>query len=122
MAVIANTVEIERPIEEVFDFTADLRSELKWNPNVESIEKIDHGRTVWPRYPIPGIVAHASTRHYGMHALGASDPVRLLHDGPIEVDLTITLRPTSAGRHPDQSLRGPAAQIHAAVVSVCLRT
>src|SRR5260370_7943734 len=43
MAVVENSVEIARPIEEVFDFTSDMRNELKWNPDVESMEQITEG-------------------------------------------------------------------------------
>lgn len=40
MAVIQNRVQINRSVEEVFDFTGDPRNELKWNPDVEIMEMI----------------------------------------------------------------------------------
>ena len=40
MAVIQNKVQINRSVEEVFDFTGDPRNELKWNPDVEIMEMI----------------------------------------------------------------------------------
>jgi carbon monoxide dehydrogenase subunit G len=43
MAVIENSVQIDRSPEEVFDYLVDLRNELKWNPEVESIEKLTDG-------------------------------------------------------------------------------
>jgi carbon monoxide dehydrogenase subunit G len=43
MAVIRSTVLIDRPTEEVFDFLSDLRNERKWNPGVESMEKVSDG-------------------------------------------------------------------------------
>jgi polyketide cyclase/dehydrase/lipid transport protein len=39
MAVIENSVEIGRSPDEVFDYTVDMRNELKWNPDVQSMEK-----------------------------------------------------------------------------------
>lgn len=32
--------EINRPVEEVFDYVADVRNELQWNPTVISMEKV----------------------------------------------------------------------------------
>ncbi len=46
MAVIENTVEIDRSPEEVFDYLVDLRNELEWNPDVVSMEKITEGPIV----------------------------------------------------------------------------
>src|SRR5215207_5506471 len=43
MAVIENSVQINRPPEEVFDYLIDLRNELEWNPDVQSMEKITDG-------------------------------------------------------------------------------
>ena len=40
MAVIENSVQIERSPEEVFDYLVDLRNELEWNPDVQSMAKI----------------------------------------------------------------------------------
>ena len=43
MAVIKNSVEIARPPEAVFDYCVDLRNELEWNPDAQSVEKITEG-------------------------------------------------------------------------------
>ena len=43
MAVIENSVQIERSPEEVFDYLVDLRNELEWNPDVESMKKLTDG-------------------------------------------------------------------------------
>jgi hypothetical protein len=43
MAVIHNTTLIQRPPVEVFDYLVDLRNELEWNPDVESMEKLTDG-------------------------------------------------------------------------------
>jgi len=40
MAVIENSVQINRSPEEVFDYLIDLRNELEWNPDVQSMAKI----------------------------------------------------------------------------------
>ncbi|MDQ3398371.1 MAG: SRPBCC family protein [Deinococcota bacterium] len=43
MAVIKNSVQIERSLEDVFDYLVDLRNELEWNPDAQSMEKITEG-------------------------------------------------------------------------------
>ncbi|MBZ0318803.1 MAG: SRPBCC family protein [Anaerolineae bacterium] len=43
MAVIENSVQINRSPEDVFDYLVDLRNELEWNPDVESMEKLTNG-------------------------------------------------------------------------------
>lgn len=43
VAVIENSVRIERPPEDVFDYLVDLRIELEWNPDAQSMEKITEG-------------------------------------------------------------------------------
>jgi carbon monoxide dehydrogenase subunit G len=43
MAVIENSVQINRSPEEVFDYCVDLRNELEWNPDVQSMEKVTDG-------------------------------------------------------------------------------
>jgi hypothetical protein len=43
MAVIENTVQIDRSPEEAFDYLVDLRNELEWNPGVQSMEKLTEG-------------------------------------------------------------------------------
>ncbi len=43
MAVIQNTVLIDRSVEDVFDYLVDLRHELEWNPDVQSMEKLSDG-------------------------------------------------------------------------------
>ncbi len=40
MAVIENSVQIDRSLGEVFDYLVDLRNELEWNPDVQSMAKI----------------------------------------------------------------------------------
>jgi len=43
MAVIENSVWIDRSPEDVFDYLVDMRNELEWNPDAQSMEKITEG-------------------------------------------------------------------------------
>jgi hypothetical protein len=43
MTVISNSVEIRCSPEEAFDYLSDHRSELEWNPGIESIDKLTDG-------------------------------------------------------------------------------
>jgi carbon monoxide dehydrogenase subunit G len=43
MAVIENSVHVDRSPEDVFDYLVDLRNELEWNPDAESMEKTTEG-------------------------------------------------------------------------------
>jgi hypothetical protein len=93
VAVIENSVEIARPVEEVFDFAADMRNELRWNPDVESMKKITEGpvglgtrfEAKW--HTSPPVTTECTyfdrPRSFSYH-----------NGGPIEVDLTITLGST----------------------------
>ena len=43
MTVIENSVQLGRSPEDVFDYLVDMRNELQWNPDVESMEMISAG-------------------------------------------------------------------------------
>jgi hypothetical protein len=43
MTVLENSVLIERPMGDVFDYAVDMRNELTWNPQCRSMEKITEG-------------------------------------------------------------------------------
>lgn len=43
MPVTENQVDIDRPAAQVFDYCVDMRNELAWNPNAQSIEKTTSG-------------------------------------------------------------------------------
>lgn len=96
MAVIANSVEIERPIEEVFDYLSDQTNELQWNPAVVSMEKLTEGpvrvgtryRARWKGSPAIESVCIRHERPYGW---------TYRNDGPIAVTLDIALEPTATG-------------------------
>ena len=42
-AAVENSVVIDRPPEEVFDYASDMRHELEWNPDVQSMAKVTDG-------------------------------------------------------------------------------
>ena len=97
VTVISNSVDIRCSPEEAFDYLSDHRSELEWNPGIESIDKLTDGpvglgtkyRAKWKSAPKAVEVEtiaydrpHAWTMHNG---------------GPIEVTVTIRLQPMPAG-------------------------
>jgi hypothetical protein len=43
MVHIEGEIVIDRPVEEVFDFVADERNELRFNPQMRRAEKISDG-------------------------------------------------------------------------------
>jgi uncharacterized protein YndB with AHSA1/START domain len=40
MSVVENSIDIDRPAEEVFDYCSDMRTEAEWNPAVKSIDLV----------------------------------------------------------------------------------
>ena len=97
MTVISNSVEIRCTPEEAFDYLSDHRSELEWNPGIESIDKLTDG-------PI-GL----GTRYLAkwMSAPKAVEVETIAYDrphgwtvhngGPVEVTVAIRLQPTAEG-------------------------
>ncbi len=96
MAVIQNTVDIDRSPEDVFDYLVDLRSELDWNPGVESMEKITDGpvgvgtkyRAKWKQ---SGSIVVECTRFDRPRGWS------YLNGGPVSVDLDVSLAPRGDG-------------------------
>jgi hypothetical protein len=43
MTIISNSTVVRCTPEEAFDYLSDHRSELEWNPGIESIEKLTDG-------------------------------------------------------------------------------
>ena len=97
MAHIRNSVVIRSTPEEAFDYLVDVRSELEWNPGVDSVEKLTDGpvglgtqfRAKWKASPQPvvvEVVAFDRARGWTSH-----------NDGPLEVTLTIRLEPVAGG-------------------------
>ncbi len=96
MAVIESTVLLQSPAEEVFDYLSDPVHELEWNPKVEVMEKLTDGpigvgtkwRAKWTKSKVVTLECVEYERPTRW---------RFVNDGPVTVDLTITLVPESGG-------------------------
>lgn len=55
MVRVRGSLDIARPVEEVFDFVADQRNEVRYNPAMTDSVKITDGRSGW---------GHGSTRPF----------------------------------------------------------
>lgn len=96
IAVIENSVEIARSPEDVFDYLVDLRNELEWNPDAQSMEKITDGPiglgtkflAKWKQSKLVEVecVEFDRPRSWSYH-----------NRGPLEVVFQVTLSPTPAG-------------------------
>jgi uncharacterized protein YndB with AHSA1/START domain len=97
VTVISNSADIRCSPDEVFDYLSDHRSELEWNPGIESIDKLTDGpvglgtkyRAKWksaPKAVEVETIAYDRPHGWTMH-----------NGGPIEVTVTIRLQPTAAG-------------------------
>jgi Polyketide cyclase / dehydrase and lipid transport len=96
MTVIENSVQIDRSMEDVFDFTGDPRNELQWNPEVESMEKItdgpiDVGSKFRAKWKQSGLVEIEVTRYDRPRSWSYHN------DGPLSVDLDCTIMPNDTG-------------------------
>ncbi len=96
MTVICNTTLINRPLEEVFDFTVDPRNEFKWNPKVRMMTKLTDG-------PI-GLGARMAAKwtmssHIELVCTEYERPYRWTWEngGPIAVTLTVRLSEEAGG-------------------------
>lgn len=102
MTAITNHTTIARPIEEVFDYAVDLRNELEWNPNVESMTKITDG-------PIDvGTRMSGKWTRSKQIELECTDYRRphqwtWVNGGPVSVTLTISLTEVEGGTRLDSS-------------------
>jgi carbon monoxide dehydrogenase subunit G len=96
MTVIENSVQLERPPEDVFDYLVDMRNELEWNPDVESMEKILDGpiglgtkfRAKWKQ-----------TELVEVECVEFERPLAWRYDGggPLSASVRATLAPHGAG-------------------------
>ena len=97
MAVIENEVEIRRSPADVFDYIVDMTNELKWNPGVQSMEKLTDGPAgVGTKY-------QAKWKQSGKIVVDARAPIEPHHvsfvnGGPIEVHLESPSSPPRRGR------------------------
>ena len=76
---IERSVEIARPVGEVFDFVADARNDVRWCPKVRSVEQIGSEPGEGSRYavvhkPVPG----RPERRMEMTCVSFSPPSRLV--------------------------------------------
>lgn len=96
MTVIENSVEIQRPLDEVVAYLSDPRHELEWNPKVRVMELVSDEpiglgskfRAKWTRSPLVNMECTLF------------DPPRAwcwVNDGPIEVALQVQLHDTGRG-------------------------
>ena len=51
---ITRSIEIERPVDAVFDFVADPRNDVRWCPKVSSVELVSNGVYAVVHKPVPG--------------------------------------------------------------------
>jgi uncharacterized protein YndB with AHSA1/START domain len=51
---VVRSVEIARPVEDVFAFVADARNDPRWCPKVRSVEQVDGDRYAVVHKPVPG--------------------------------------------------------------------
>lgn len=87
---IVNSVQINKSPYEVFDYIADMRNELKWNPDVQYMEKKSAGpveagtvfRAKWHRSDTIDVTI---TQYYPPYSVGFQN------GGPLEVNLLLQL-------------------------------
>jgi uncharacterized protein YndB with AHSA1/START domain len=94
---IEREIEIARPVEEVFDFVADARNDVRWCRKVQSVERVADDRYAVVHKPVPGRPA----RRMEMTRVG-SDPPRSLSwredDGTDVFRVEYSLSPVRDGR------------------------
>lgn len=88
---IINNVKINRPQSEVFDFIADMRNELKWNPDVQFMEKktegdIANGTKFKAKWHL------SDTLEVTVQKFDKPNKLTFVNGGPIEVTLNLTLK------------------------------
>jgi uncharacterized protein YndB with AHSA1/START domain len=96
MAVIENTVLIERTPEDVFDYLVDLRNELEWNPGVESMRLLTEGPVgIGTRY----LAKWKQSGHIEVECIEFAPPLRWAYHngGPVSITLTVNLERHGAG-------------------------
>lgn len=91
--VISNRVVIQKPQETVFDFVADMRNELKWNPDVQLMQKITAdsigaGTRFRAKWHMSDTILVEIVRYERPQA------VTFVNGGPLEVRLELNLTPS----------------------------
>ena len=96
MAVIKNSVWIERPVEEVFDYAVDMRNEREFNPDLQSIEKVTDGPVgVGTTY----LAKWKQSQQIEVRCTGYDRPREWVYvnGGPVSVTLHIKVEPERGG-------------------------
>jgi uncharacterized protein YndB with AHSA1/START domain len=70
---IVRSIEIDRPIADVFAFVADARNDVRWCPKVKSVELVEEGRYAVVHKPVPG----KPERQLEMTRVGVDPPRRI---------------------------------------------
>jgi uncharacterized protein YndB with AHSA1/START domain len=94
--LIEREIEIARPVDEVFDFVADARNDVRWCRKVRSVERVADDRYTVVHKPVPGRPA----RRMEMTRASAEPPRRLEwreDDGTDVFRVTYDLSPTASG-------------------------
>src|SRR5215213_10745469 len=92
--LIEREIEIARPVEEVFDFVADPRNDVRWCRKVRSVDRVGDDRYAVVHKPVPGRPA----RRMEMTCVGSDPPHRLEFredDGTDVFRVTYSLSPTA---------------------------
>ncbi len=71
--LIEREIEIGRPVEEVFDFVADARNDVRWCRKVRSVERLADDRFAVVHKPVPG----RPERRMEMTRVAADPPQRI---------------------------------------------
>jgi uncharacterized protein YndB with AHSA1/START domain len=93
---IVRSVEIDRPVAEVFAFVADARNDPRWCPKVQSVEQVDSDRFGVVHKPVPG----KPERRMDMTRVSVEAPRRiewLEEDGVDVFRVTYELEATAGG-------------------------
>ena len=96
MAVIRNSVQIDRSMEQVFDFISDPRNELKWNPDVVLMEMITKepigaGSKFRAKWKQSSILEIEITKYERPRVWST------VNGGPLSVNLDCTITPDDKG-------------------------
>ena len=96
MAVIENSVQIDRSPDDVFDYLVDLRNELEWNPDAQSMKKLTDGAIgvgtrFLAKWKQSGLIEVECIRFERPHGWAYSN------GGSLSVVFDVTLTPQGAG-------------------------
>jgi hypothetical protein len=100
MATIRSQTTIARTITEVFDFGVDLRNELEWNPNVESMVKLTDGPVALGTR-MSGKWSKSKQIELECTRFERPNHWTWVNGGPVDVTLSITLTEVEGGTRLD---------------------